>query len=212
MGSPPSVVGDKAWWVSWLSRNPKLIVTDNQLEYEAYLQVTNKELYNPLTASQKPEAMLTDRFLRTNIFSTINQQEKVRLGKDAKRIDVLAGADDSTWVIECKEPQSKTATLDVGQVGQAIGQVVIYTYLYKLSYKERRSRKIMPVICTWLLGSGAIIIKRICQMFGVTLIEVLVQTPYGVGDNVVGTTARIHYLNEASPRPFCEDWKDERFY
>lgn len=201
------MIGDKSWWLDYLRRNPNFIIHEDRAEYNEYIEVTNRKL-QPLGGGlfHGPEKILRDTLVQINLFPKHYFEERVKLGKDTKQIDVLGQAHDSDWVIECKVEQSDTAALDIRAIGQAIGQVIILYYLYKVKYKQLLSRPVMPTIACWLLGSGSSVIKDICKIFGITLIELLPSTPPYLEESIIGPTARIYFLNEKSPILFSEDW------
>lgn len=200
--------GGKSWWIDHLQA---LEFQVNENKIGAYLEIVGKK--PPSAPRWSPEKDLKNELVDSGLLALgVWREERVKLGQDTKKIDLLNTIQDVTWVIECKIPnKTDRVRLDVRQVGQAIGQVLILTYLAKTHFRENLSDKFMPAICTWTLGTGSTAVKDICRMVGVTIIEILEVAPQ-VGDIPTewrnGRTIRIYYLDDMSPRPFCEDWRE----
>lgn len=202
-----SLIGDGTWWLQYLSKNPDYDL--RQDKENGSIEVTSRQPYGFLSELKSPEKMLKDDLSKFGLFPDSSFEVKVKLGRDEKHIDVLSVTDDSIWVIECKIVESSLAKIDIRQIGQAIGQVSILSYLYKTKYKENLSKNIMPAICTRTLGSGSYVIIGICGMIGVTVIE-MHHVSLVSGDMPLTKgypSIRINYLSQNSTRPFCEDWR-----
>ena len=140
-----------------------------------------------------------------NLFPDTEKEEKVRLGSGKPQIDLTSRIDDSVWVIECKILESRSAKIDIHRIGQAIGQAYALSYLYKNHYQQHLSANILPAVCARDLGSGKSQVLELCQIIGITLVEVLPEF------STERANANLYYLSDSSPRPFCEDWRPSKW-
>jgi hypothetical protein len=153
------------------------------------------------------EPALQENFEAFGLFNRVN--EILKIGKDPARADFVGkGFDDSYWIFELQivEANRKVGELKkpivISSIGEAIGQAVLYSQLCK---KKSSSRKVMPVVVTWTLGSGSLEVLDACRSIGVSFIMLQgpVYLPYEK------PALSIYYLEEDDPLPFCTDWTAE---
>lgn len=202
----PTLIGSQSWWIDYLCARTGF--KSELHEDGGFVEVHFDHLPSRFRTDSKPETALRDEVLATRLFEDPLLEYSVPLGKAKGRVDVVGRIGNTSWVVECKIPGSANSTMDVHQVGQAIGQSLILAYAYKQQYKGNLSGLIMPAICTETLGSGSQVVKRVCALTGVTVFEVLPPVARK-GDVLLAKyeyAFRVYYLDESSPRRFCEDW------
>jgi hypothetical protein len=199
-----SAVGGREWWLERLEALSSFKVTED--EEGRFFHVTNESPRPIPNRLFSREGRLKDELYRLNLFTDAEWETKVRLGTARKQIDWVAKMGGCLWIIEFKIVSIDGLKIDIRQIGQAIGQVYALTYVYKKRYQRHLYSSIMPAICVWNLGVERDEVLEMCQMIGITLVEV---------PNLLRETsapsANIHYLSEASPRSFIEDWRPERW-
>ncbi len=212
-------IGSREWWLNQIgSRNsgslkPVLqIVEDKSSEQSStpYLHIARLGSGSlPKDWSIFDEAMLRQAFRGIGLFNAELDlmEESVKLGKHQKKIDLVSsGFDGSHWAIEFKiveeerEIGDRKVPINVERMGASIGQSLLYSLLYKTRYpSSSASTHVMPVVCTWSLGSGSSQVIELCKRVGVTVINLdrPAYMPYG-------QALTIYYLGEDSPRLFSQ--------
>ena len=200
-------LGSKAWWLKQIeTRNilyPHLDVVEEP-SHEQYrpqfLAIKDNSNQAVWSRDASEEKILKEAFLNINLFDQqrVRREETIQLGNHVGRIDVLAsGFDNSQWVVEFKIVEEKR---DIGErkmpisilkISEAIGQSLLYSAAYHKKYPSQHF-KVMPVVCTWLLGSGSSEVIELCKNLGVIMINL----------EPDGKTVRIYRLDDEDPRLF----------
>jgi hypothetical protein len=199
-----SAVGGRDWWLERLEALPFFKVNEDRQGH--FFRVTNEDPKPIPNRLFSREGRLKDGLYRMNLFTDAEWETKVRLGSARKQIDWVARMGGCLWIVEFKIVKSDDLKIDIRQVGQALGQVYALTYVYKRKYQRHLYSSIMPAICVWNLGSGRDQVLDMCQMIGITVVELS-----NLQHDTSAATANIYYLSEASPRPFIDDWRPERW-
>lgn len=208
-----SRVGSKEWWLKHIEeRNsaglqPILRVKedDSKEQKQDHLYVVRAEAgayraHDDDRYERQPEIYLIDCFKDMGVFDKKewHREMPVKLGNYEAKIDLLAqGFDSSQWVTEFKiiedrkEVGEKRMPINVGKMGEAIGQSLLYSWLL---WKNKGLNDANPAICTWLLGSGSEHIIQLCRRLGITLITM--DCPEYVALYTKHQALRIYYLED----------------
>jgi hypothetical protein len=218
MSSFSEKIGSKEWWLKQLETKPNLELIEQPPDVygEEYLYFRLKDSQfisrDEFIDLRYDEDFLVRTFseispleLYTDPVQRLKVERSVKLGKHDGQIDLVGlGFDGSHWVIEFKiveanrELDELKVPIQIARISEAMGQSLLYSELHGKRYKESQDWKIMPSICFWDYPSGIPDVVEVCRRIGITLIALDTPNypPYG-------KAARIYYLDDSNPRPFC---------
>ena len=205
---PKMKLGGKVWWLKQIEtrnilyRHLDVVKDPSHEQYPAqFLAIKDNSNHTLWSGDTSEEKILKEAFLNINLFDQqlVRREETIQLGNHVGRIDVLAsGFDNSQWVIEFKivkerrDIGERKMPINILKISEAIGQALLYSAAYHKKYPSQHF-KVIPVVCTWLLGSGSSEVIELCKNLGVTIINL----------ESDGKTVRIYRLDDEDPRLFA---------
>jgi len=200
-------LGSKFWWLKQIETQNipyhHLDVSEDP-SHEQYppqfLAIKANPNHTVWSGDASEEKILKEAFLDINLFDQqlVRREETIKLGNHIGRIDVLAsGFDNSQWAVEFKIVEEKRdigerkMPINILKISEAIGQALLYSAAYHKKYPSQHF-KVMPVVCTWLLGGGSSEVVELCKNLGVTMINLEPDRK----------TVRIYRLDDEDPRLF----------
>jgi hypothetical protein len=213
-------IGSRDWWLAQIKSKPNLEVVEETSYKEAgyeldYINIRatgsrfiSSEQFAGLRHS---EDFLKEIFYELNPFSRYEDEDVfvepdlgVKLGRNEGKMDFHGLAiDGSHWSTEFKIVEADRGVgemkipIQIGRISEAIGQSLLYCQLLGKKFPSQ-DRQVMPVICTWLLGSGRDDVIELCRKIGITFF--MIDKPDYAPN---GKAMRIYYLYDESPRSFC---------